>query len=704
MNKAFTSSHTAGKALRNRRRYPLLSLLAGVVILVAGAVSASASARAAGATQSQGSPMSAAQLAAITGSDITSPKSPAPPMSPEAAETQGYPKVAYNSTDNEYLVVWEDERNSTTTDWDIYGQRVSVDGTLLGGNFPISTAVERQRDPAVAYNSTDNEYLVVWHDSGDPASDDLDTYGQRVSSAGTLVGDNFPISTAAGYQWHPAVAYNSAGNEYLVVWEDFRNFSLNYQDIYGQRVGADGTLAGGNFPISSVAEIQVEPSLTYNSANNAYLVVWRDLRNRPTTMADVYGQIVSSSASLVGGNFAISLAAGDQWAPEVAYNSTDNEYLVVWWDLRNGLGNSDVYGRRVSGAGAVLGGEVPISTVATGQSGPSVAYNSTDNEYLVAWYDHRNYATNGTDIYGQRVSGAGTLAGGNFAISTLAESQFFPSVVYNTTDKEYLVVLEDDRDWRNERCGSGPDIYGQIVSGAGASSGSSFNITPDEVCTLGFADVPPSGEGSTFHTFIRFLTCKGIVSGYACGGAGEACNAENDPYYRPGANVTRGQLSKIIANSAGLEDEIPQGQQQFADVLPGSPFYQFVERLAASGAISGYPCGGAGAPCDDLNRPYFRPNSPATRGQISKIVATAAGFGEDVPADQQTFTDVPPTSPFWAYIERLATRGVISGYNDPSQCPSGTPCFRYNDNTTRGQMAKIATNAFFPGCQAPTRP
>jgi hypothetical protein len=244
------------------------------------------------------------------------------------------------------------------------------------------------------------------------------------------------------------------------------------------------------------------------------------------------------------------------------------------------------------------------------------------------------------------------------------------------------------------------------TSTAVVSSTSTPNATAT-ACTIKFADVPSTGEGSTFYSFIRCLACRGIVSGYPCGGPGEDCNDDNDPYYRPGANVTRGQLSKIIANSAGLNDPVAEGQQQFADVEPGDPFYLYVERLAETGAIAGYPCGesGPGEPCDDLNRPYFRPNNPATRGQISKIVSIAAGYEEDVPAEQQTFTDVPTDSPFWVFIERLASREIISGYGEASRCPeTGAPCFRYNDLTTRGQMAKIAANAFFPNCQTPARP
>ncbi len=59
-----------------------------------------------------------------------------------------------------------------------------------------------------------------------------------------------------------------------------------------------------------------------------------------------------------------------------------------------------------------------------------------------------------------------------------------------------------------------------------------------------FQDVAP---GSTFYTYIQRLAGRGIINGYACGGAGEPCVAPNNrPYFRPNNNVTRGQIAKII--------------------------------------------------------------------------------------------------------------------------------------------------------------
>ena len=198
---------------------------------------------------------------------------------------------------------------------------------------------------------------------------------------------------------------------------------------------------------------------------------------------------------------------------------------------------------------------------------------------------------------------------------------------------------------------------------------------------------------STFYAFIRCLACRGIVNGYS------------DGTFKPNNNVTRGQLSKIVSNSAGFSD--PQPTQMFQDVPVGSTFHLFIGRLASRGYISGYPCGGTGEPCvSPGNLPYFRPNNNATRGQIAKIDSNAAGFVD--PPSGQTFEDVPPGSTFYTYTERLSSRSVMSGYpcgspGEPCVHPTDRPYFRPFNNATRGQTSKIVANTFFPDCQTPAR-
>ncbi len=191
-------------------------------------------------------------------------------------------------------------------------------------------------------------------------------------------------------------------------------------------------------------------------------------------------------------------------------------------------------------------------------------------------------------------------------------------------------------------------------------------IATPTACSISFSDVPTTHP---FYPYIRCLKCRGILGGYS------------DGTFRPDNHITRGQLSKIVANAASIQDPVPPDRQSFSDVPPTHPFWVYIERLSARGIIGGYSDG------------TFRPDNQATRGQIARLVAQAAGIQDPVPPGTQTFSDVPPTHPFWVYIERLSARGIIGGYSD------GT--FRPDNNATRGQTAKIETNAFFPDCRRP---
>jgi photosystem II stability/assembly factor-like uncharacterized protein len=172
-----------------------------------------------------------------------------------------------------------------------------------------------------------------------------------------------------------------------------------------------------------------------------------------------------------------------------------------------------------------------------------------------------------------------------------------------------------------------------------------------QACEVVFTDVAPTDY---FYEGVRTLACMGAISGY------------EDNTFRPYANATRGQLTKILALAEGWEIELSNGPH-FSDVLPGSTFYPYVETAFNRGVIGGYPDG------------TFRPNSNVTRGQIAKIVVLARGW--TLSTGEQHFSDVPAGSAFHSYIETAYGHGIINGYTD------GT--FRPQSPATRGQIAKI---------------
>jgi hypothetical protein len=113
---------------------------------------------------------------------------------------------------------------------------------------------------------------------------------------------------------------------------------------------------------------------------------------------------------------------------------------------------------------------------------------------------------------------------------------------------------------------------------------------------------------------------RDIMQGYDCGNPEPCVPPDNRPYFRPGNNATRGQIAKIVSNAAGLGGT--PTIQTFEDAPPSSTFWLWIERLSATGAISGYVCGNPEPCVPPDNRPYFRPGNTATRGQVSKIVST----------------------------------------------------------------------------------
>ncbi|UCF81124.1 MAG: hypothetical protein JSV08_01490 [Acidobacteriota bacterium] len=382
-----------------------------------------------------------------------------------AGGSQWKPSVASNGTD--YIVVWGDYRSGTN--YDIYGARVNSAGTVLDPtptDIAVSTAVDRQYYPSVASNGTD--YFVAWSDERNDGGCQCNTdiYGARVRASDGYLHDGPPdtggiaVSTAVGDQERPSVA--SDGTDYFVAWRDYRS-GVDY-DIYGTRVASDGTVLDPtptDIAVSTATNHQMYPSVASNGTN--YFVAWEDQRNGSTNR-DVYGARVTLAGAvpddpLVG--IAVSTAANHQYEPSVASDGSD--YFVAWYDRRSGT-NNDIYGARVTSAGAVpddpLVG-IAVSTAATDQRYPSVASNGTD--YFVAWEDWRNGSTN-RDVYGARVTSAGavpddTLVG--IAVSTAANNQRLPSVASNGTD--YFVV------WQDYRSGTGySDIYGTRVTSAGA--------------------------------------------------------------------------------------------------------------------------------------------------------------------------------------------------------------------------------------------
>jgi len=416
------------------------------------------------------------------------------------------PAVAYNSAEDEYLVVWQGEDNTAPLvngEYEILGQRVdAVTGAEIGADLRLSdmgpdgdTGYGAQ-DPAVAYSSTENEYLVVWagdDNAGTLVNGEYEIYGQRVeATTGTQIGGDLRLSAMgpdgnANYDaYAPAVAYNPTNSEYLVVWRGDNDSGALVDEefeIYGQRLNAaTGAELTADLRLSDMgpdgdANYDAwEPAVAYNSTSDQYLVVWRgddDTGALVDEEFEVYGQRLNAASGVpLGANdFRLSdvgpdgNADYDAYEPTVAYNSTSNQYLVVWrGDDDTGAlvdGEYEIWGQRVDGATATeLGGDVRLSDM--GPDGnvnyraavPAVAYSGRDSEYLVIWSGDDNtggLVDNENEIWGQRVDAAtGSEIDTDFRLSDMGPDgepvydARETALAYNSTGNDYLVVWSGD--------------------------------------------------------------------------------------------------------------------------------------------------------------------------------------------------------------------------------------------------------------------
>src|SRR5258708_32877141 len=169
-------------------------------------------------------------------------------------------------------------------------------------------------------------------------------YFKRVTTAGAVVpadATGIAVSTAAGSQQYPSVAFDGATN-FLVVWTDSRT---NAGETRGARVAktgslVDGPAATGGIVIGSYP--QFYPTVAFGGGS--YLVAWgSDYYNH-----DLQGSVVTTTGA-PRAPFAIAKTANGQHAPAVAFDGTN--YLLVWEDYRPGVTNLDIYGARVSKVG-----------------------------------------------------------------------------------------------------------------------------------------------------------------------------------------------------------------------------------------------------------------------------------------------------------------------------------------------------------------
>jgi uncharacterized repeat protein (TIGR01451 family) len=389
---------------------------------------------------------------------------------------------------------------------------------------------------AAAYNSAANEYLVVW--SGDditPAgTGDFEVFGQRLNAAtGAKVGAAFQISSMgtganAGSRdaTNPAVAYNAGNNEWLVVWEG-DNATDGELDIYSGRVkiGAGGvTSPQPQVRLSDMGDTTgaydaVEPDVACHPSNGTCVVVWSGNDNTAGFAADeleIFGTLVQASGSPTSTKSYVRLSdmgpdnsgAYDARTPAISYNASTNQYLVVWQGNEFVSAAADpeyeIYGQLVTAAGAATGtndfrisdvgtpGETDANRASFDAEAPDVATDSAGGYMVVFSADDDLPGPVGAgenEIYGQLVSSAGaTTPGSHVRLSDMGVDGNNNNTAVNPAIVYNSAANEYLVAWQGDDVTDNElEIYGQRVSAAAAEVGANdFRIS----------DMGPNGDAN----------------------------------------------------------------------------------------------------------------------------------------------------------------------------------------------------------------
>jgi len=337
---------------------------------------------------------------------------------------QCVPAIAADDSGN-FVIIWEDDRDGSKY---AYVQRYGSSGIPWGNNFRVyaDSGTLRQLAPAIAMNGS-GDFILTWTNVKYSSHE---IYAQRYNYLGLPLDSNFIVIDSWGAEEAPSVAMNDSGN-FVVTWTFV---GINISEVYARRFDYQGLPLDSSFRVNADTyyfESGHDYSAVVMNGSGDFIITWEDYRNFQNWFWDIFAQRYDSSGATLGYNFKVNddTLAVNQWTPAIAGDSFGN-FVISWADGRNS--NLDIYAQRYSHSGIPLGSNIRVNDdVGTSeQSSPAIAMGDSGN-FIIVWEDSRN---GNLDIYAQRYDSSGNPSGSNFLVPSPQSASFSqenPSVAIN---------------------------------------------------------------------------------------------------------------------------------------------------------------------------------------------------------------------------------------------------------------------------------
>ena len=411
----------------------------------------------------------------------------------------------------------------------LHTQRYSAAGEALGPQVVTSTQASLWVRPAVCVLA-DGGWVLTWKA---PAGSALGIRGQHYSAQGAPIGDAFGIETfAMNYEAAPAVSALADGG-WVISWHSqkqdgsgFGVFSQRYDQagtplaqgvamqVTGDTsaqvlVGGPGadTLdgAGGNDTLSGGAGNDVligglgQDTALFSGLRADYTLSQTaagvlqvngpeglDTLDSIEVLKFAGGATFQRVTGSVNAEFNVNSQSTEEAAnPRDAHVTVlaDGGFLVSWttsppnpadWTLP--MGPSSVHTQRFGADGAMLGGEVQVSTAASSFQSGGVVTALANGGWVVAWATDSGGWIPNADLYARVFSATG-VGGSEFKVNSTDSTGNESVAVTALNDGGWLAT------WASTGHTSGAGIYAQRYTAGGLASGTEFKIGASTLST-----------------------------------------------------------------------------------------------------------------------------------------------------------------------------------------------------------------------------
>jgi len=304
----------------------------------------------------------------------------------QGMEPREYPKIINDGM--EYVIVtWQDFRHGN---YDIYAQRKSIlDGIIALGwkvnGSTVTVASDNQKNPEIAPDGMGGA-IIVWTDNRNSSTTGPDIYAQWINFAGvrrweTVTGsgdfEGIPVCQAQREQKNPVIVSRLEGETIkgaIFSWEDKRVDPNG--DIYATGINLDigSEWTADAIPIATGGQIQEYPRLV-NDSQGGGIGAWRE-SSLLTNQCQIFATKRGEGGIPLWNSYPGVLVCQGSGIREHQIVSDGSGGIIVAWQAIGASGNYDIFAQRVVDApfkySASISGRVTLSDRETGITGVEV--------------------------------------------------------------------------------------------------------------------------------------------------------------------------------------------------------------------------------------------------------------------------------------------------------------------------------------------